>query len=441
MGKNLGSAGGGARQRGAAARTSPRAATALVVSSLLLSVAAAEGLVRLARPDLSIPQPAGHFRFTQSFEFELPHHRRDPVLGWRLQPGVYGPMRINSEGFRGPEWQKGKVARKRIAHLGDSCTMGFTIGVDAEVYAAVLPVLLQGDGMEVEALNFGVDGYSSHQGRLLLHQVLADYVPDFVTFYFGYNDHHFSNASDRETRYTTPWLVRTLEHSHAYRLLRRHLLRLVRREGKLVQPERRVDLDTFEANLRTMVEATRAAGATPILLTTPLRPGPPLVENEVPVTLDGKPAWVTQDWWVAQQLARRGLGLERAAGSEELRQFLAGALQEHPDWPYLHYLQARELERAGDPQGARAELGQVALHDRERGVMAQYNERVRIVSRSLQVELVDLDRLYAARPAPHLFNDVVHPSPAGHKLIAQALAGAVLRLEHRAPAAGTSEGG
>ncbi len=413
--------------------TSARLGMFLALSSVVLSFAAFEALVRLARPELSIPQAAGHFRFTQSFEFELPHHQRDPVLGWRLQPGVYGSMRVNSHGFRGPEWRTGKSATKRIAHLGDSSTMGFTIADDDEIYAALLPRLVQRDGLALEALNFGVDGYSSYQGRILLEQVLGDFAPDYVSFYFGYNDHHFSNASDRDTRFSTPWILRALEHSHAYRFMRRHLLRLTRREAELREPSLRVDLESFESNLRAMVEAARARGAVPILMTTPLRPGVPLVENEVRIERDGKPAWVTQDWWVATELRQRGLELEGAARSEDLRRFLREALQAHPDWAYLHFLQARELERARDPQGARAALGRVALHDRERGVLEQYNERVRSVARSLHTELVDIARMCEARPSPHLFNDVVHPSPAGHKLIAQALAEALLGLEGRKP--------
>lgn len=408
----------------------------LAIVSLVLSLGAFEGIVRLAKPDLSIPQASGHFRFTQTFEFELPHHKRDPLLGWRLQPGTYGRMHINQEGFRGPEWSLGKGKEKRIAYLGDSCTMGFTIPDDAEIFGAMVPKLLSRDSLQFEGLNFGVDGYSSHQGRILLEKVLPQYQPDYVTLYFGYNDHHYSNASDRETRFETPRLVQTLEHSQAYRFLRRQLLLLLHRQGRLIQPVRRVDLDHFEENLRSMVSAARAAGAVPILVTTPLRPGIPLVENEVPLETPKGRTWVTQDWWVAQQLQSRGVQLSEVEGTQELRGFLTQAIREHPDWPYLYYLQARELERAGDPKAARAAMSQAALHDRERQLMGRYNERVRAVARSLQVELLDLERHFEGRPSPHLFNDVVHPSQAGHKLIAQKLAETVARLEQ-----GSSEGG
>jgi len=417
-------------------RTPALLGLALAVVSLLLSLGAFEGIVRLAKPDLSIPQAGAHFRFSQTFEFELPHHRRDPLLGWRLQPGTYGQMHINEAGFRGPDWSHGKGEARRIAYLGDSCTLGFTIPDDEEVFGALVPKLLQRESTRFEGLNFGVDGYSSHQGRILLEHVALEYAPDYVTLYFGYNDHHYSNASDRQTRFKTPWLLETLERSHAYRFLRRQLLRLVRREARLQQPVRRVSLEEFEDNLRRMVATARAAGAIPILVTTPLRPGIPLVENEVPLEREGKQIWVTQDYWVGEQLRAKGMDLEKSRGTEELQRFLTEALQAHPDWAYLHFLQARELESAGQVQAARAAMGQVVLHDRERQWMGKYNERVRLVARSMQVELLDLDRQFEARPSPHLFNDVVHPSQAGHKLIAQKLAETLLRLEKR-----PSEGG
>ena len=430
---------------------------ALALGSVVVFLGLFEAGVRLARPELSIPQAAQHFRFSQSSEFQLPHHRRDPVLGWTLKPGRYGGMQINSQGFRGPELAPAKPPRTlRIAHLGDSCTMGFTLADDGDVYGAVLTAFLARDGLAAETLNFGVDGYSSHQGRLLLDRVLGQ-EPDYVTFYFGYNDHHFSNASDRETRFTPP--LRLLEASHAYRFMRRQILKLGRREARLVQPIRRVDLSEFEANLRAMVERARAGGAVPILMTTALRSGIPLIENEVLAEepgrqldhqpgrrqdsepgqkldregshLPGRQLWVTQDWWVSRQLESRGVRPTEAAGTEALRQVLDEGLRRYPDWPYLHYLRARELQRAGDAAGARAALERAAATDAERRVMEAYNDKVRSVARALGVELVDLAREFEARGSQPLLNDVVHPSRAGHALIAEQLAGVVLRLEGR----------
>jgi len=145
---------------------------------------------------------------------------------------------------------------------------------------------------------------------------------------------------------------------------------------------------------------------------------------------------------VARELEARGTSLERSEQAGSLLAFLDAALQQHPDWAYLHFLRARELERRGDAQGARSALGQAALHDRERAVMEQYNERVRLVARSLDAELLDLARSFEAKRSPHLFNDVVHPSKVGHKLIAEALSQTLLRLEGRTqPEPVPAEGG
>ena len=97
----------------------------LPLTSVLVFFGLVEAGVRLVEPDLSLPQAEQHFRFTQDFEFELPHHVRDERLGWRLRPGTYGDMRINSQGFRGREFARAATpGTKRIALLGDSCTMG-----------------------------------------------------------------------------------------------------------------------------------------------------------------------------------------------------------------------------------------------------------------------------------------------------------------------------
>ena len=49
--------------------------------------------------------------------------------------------------------------------------MGFTIPADGDVYGALLEGRLRQRRPDTETLNFGVDGYSSYQGRLLLDRV------------------------------------------------------------------------------------------------------------------------------------------------------------------------------------------------------------------------------------------------------------------------------
>ena len=400
--------------------------TALAVGSVLVCFGACEVMVRIASPDLSLPQAQQQFQFTQTFEFELPHHARDPHLGWRLTPGTYGPMTINASGFRGRDAAQATGTGTRIAHLGDSCTMGFTIPSDREIYSSRLETILNKQGLAAETFNFGVDGYSSHQGRILLTEVLQTLRPDYVTLYFGYNDHHWSNASDRNTVWgeRTGWRA-AFEKSHAYRFLRRQILKAARREARLTEPTRRVAVAEFAENLRAMVAEARAAGAEPILLTTPLRAGSPLIENEVLATLNGEPRWVTQQWWIEQKMQEQGLTI-KPGGTPAHGAVLQDIIQEHPEWPLPHFLLARELQAADDNDGMRRELKLAQQYDTERTVMDTYNDAVRDVAEALGVPLVDLAADFPVRQL--MFNDVVHPNAAGHARIADALAERIQEL-------------
>jgi lysophospholipase L1-like esterase len=399
--------------------------SALAVGSVLVFFGTFEIIVRIAGPDLQLPQAQQQFQFTQTFEFELPHHARDPQLGWRLTPGTYGPMQINASGFRGRDAAQAGPGL-RIAHLGDSCTMGFTVSSDRDIYSSRLETALQQQGVAAQTFNFGVDGYSSHQGRILLAQVLQTLQPNYVTLYFGYNDHHWSNASDRNMVWgqRSGWRV-AFEKSHAYRFLRRHILKAARREARLVQPTRRVAVEEFAENLRAMVAAARRAGAVPMLLTTPLRVGAPLIENEVLAELNGEPRWVTQEWWIEQQLLAHGMTTKKG-GTSEYRAVLQGIIAQHPEWPLPHWLLARELQAADDNDGMRRELKLAQQYDSERAIMEQYNDAVRDVARELDVVLVDLAAEFPVRQ--NMFNDVVHPNAAGHARIATTLAERLLLL-------------
>ncbi|MFQ5671061.1 MAG: SGNH/GDSL hydrolase family protein [Acidobacteriota bacterium] len=400
----------------------------LVLGSLAVFWMIFEAAVRLWGPELAIPRAGRHFQFTQSFEFQLPHHLRDPVLGWRLQPGRYGRMRVNSRGFRGPEFTGGEEPGElRIALLGDSITMGFTVPEDRDVYGRQLEILLARRGIASRVFDLGVDGYSSYQGRLLAGRILPEVHPDVVTFLFGYNDHHYADAPDADTSFAVSPLRNVFEKSHAYRFLRRQILLSLPVRPHRERPRRRVDLDAFQANLEAMVDQARSLGARPLLMTTPLREGRPLTQNEVLAEVDGQEEWVTQDWWLAHQLEAGGIDPALASGTQGLAHILDAALERHPDWPYLHFIQGLEMRRRGEEEAARAAFRRAMETDAERRLMEAYNRRVHQVGQERNVKVVDLARLFSGRPQAELFNDVVHPTAEGHRLIARALAEAVLQ--------------
>jgi len=114
----------------------------------------------------------------------------DPKLYWRLKPNQdcftkigRQPVRINSQGLRGPEFDPDKPADVlRVLSLGDSRTFGWGLA-DAETYSRRLGSLLQekiGAARRVEVLNAGVNAWSYPQMLVYFRNVAARYQPDWV---------------------------------------------------------------------------------------------------------------------------------------------------------------------------------------------------------------------------------------------------------------------
>lgn len=212
-------------------------------------------------------------------QFNFPNPRElhqifepDPVLLWRMRPGFnfgQGFPPLNGEGFRGPAFIRKKAGRIfRIACLGDSVTFGRP---EAE-YPGLMAKRLSGRlPRPVEALNFGVPGYSSWQGRQLLGSVLRDYHPDLVILLFGWNDHWRARGFPDKMQIPAPQpgrLLSTLRRLRLYQLLNR-LAVLAREKISPPSPLLRVSPDDYRENLRAMIRACRRQGVRAILATAP----------------------------------------------------------------------------------------------------------------------------------------------------------------------------
>ncbi len=169
---------------------------------LLLSFAAA----RLATSKLFVRGTlALLFGATPLLMVELgwaPYHERpstlfqpDARLGWRLRPdaevhwlGV--PVEVNSLGVRGPERSHDAAEGvKRILFLGDSVVFGFRIEEDADTLPMQLERSLRAStSSEVEVINAGVGGWSTWQEAEFLRTEGARYRPDVVVLGFVLND-------------------------------------------------------------------------------------------------------------------------------------------------------------------------------------------------------------------------------------------------------------
>src|SRR6187402_3345555 len=121
--------------------------------------------------------------------------RYEALRGWGLMPGAQGEdyrggpdrgrVRVNAQGFRGPDFARSKgPGTRRILLLGDS--FGFGVGVDEpHVVSSRLADLVNADveltrGHHVDILNLSVSGYSTDQEILTFESDGAPLDPDVV---------------------------------------------------------------------------------------------------------------------------------------------------------------------------------------------------------------------------------------------------------------------
>jgi hypothetical protein len=176
-------------------------ATLLVAIGITIALALAEAALR-----------ALGFSFPS---FYMP----DDVVGHRLKPGAEGwnrgegraYVKVNSQGLRDREHAKQKPpAIYRVAVLGDSYTEASHVELE-ETYWAFLPRHLTrcgfAPGKQVEAINFGVNGYGTVQELLTLRHWAWDYAPDLVLLAFFPGNDVRNNSKALEQERLRPFFV------------------------------------------------------------------------------------------------------------------------------------------------------------------------------------------------------------------------------------------
>ncbi len=168
---------------------------AMLAVSLVLSLAAAEILVRIARPQTRLViEPGG---------FYMP----DPPGRYRLSPGYRGriynraeysnEIRINEAGLRGSEIASSPMDTLRVLVVGDSFVFG--VGVeDTETFAALLPVSLAPDGLEAEGLNAGIPAFGVPDAESWFRRHGAGLEPDVVVLAIFLGNDLVDASPDRE---------------------------------------------------------------------------------------------------------------------------------------------------------------------------------------------------------------------------------------------------
>ena len=433
-----------------------------------------EGAARLVMSRIEDDAPARFSRTEVWAHAAHDIHQPDDELFWKLRPGYEsGSVRTNRLGLRGPEVVTPKPdGVRRVLLLGDSTTFGFGLDEPAifarrlgEELARTEPAEPADSADSYEIVNAGTIGYSSFQGKHRFEQLRDRLEPDLVVAMFGYNDHHSALQSDRAKAEagSTPAadVLQWLRDTGSFRLLERLLGRS--RRALTAEPVARVDLADFEANLIAIDRLAREVGARAVFLTVPLREDVPLVENFRAVHDPARPDARVRVWMRQLDLARERLADRLpAAGSgrrgEDLaavveRHFLAsgdlaplvrdprcvvqlrGLVDEHPELPVFHYLLGRCLEARGALAEAELAFESARRTDRERSEVEAYNAMLRRFAAQGRLAVVDVARAFAERgdEPGELFLDVVHPTAAGHALLAERLAAAIRDGRARSP--------
>src|SRR5512144_98888 len=154
----------------------------LVLVSVLVALGSVEALVRV-RQWLQTGTSGGA-------PYELV---QDPATGlWIPTPGqVSGPIRINRDGFRGPDIPRvtppGTI---RLAFLGASTTFCAEVSGNDATWPARLTQALRArhPGVSFDYLNAGVPGYGMGSIRTTLERRVAPFHPDVIVLYEGTND-------------------------------------------------------------------------------------------------------------------------------------------------------------------------------------------------------------------------------------------------------------
>lgn len=334
----------------------------------------------------------------------------------------------------------------RLFTLGGSSAYGFPYG------AEVAFTHLLGDALAaswpdrtVEAVNASGMSYGSHRLRILAHEI-AGYDPDALIVYEGHNEFI-------ETRFFGALLSRhealdplraMLHRWRLYSLMTRLIhpsptpppvpreggtgallgVDVIREEGAGRRDESKAAARaTFEANLLEIEAVARRAGAKVVLCTVAcnLKDWPP---NQS--LFDPRRTAAERDKVLG--LMERASGTLSSGRTEELKAAKSAideAARVAPEHAGVWFLKGRVCEALSlwDEAQDAYRLARDADTQPSRA-LGSFNETVRDVAQRTHSPLVDVERAFE-QASPHglvgfnLVEDYVHPTPAGHRLIAK----------------------
>ena len=356
-------------------------------------------------------------------------------------------FRVSDRAFRPAELACPKPAGEvRVFCFGGSTTFGYGLKAEEAYPARLKQILRQAQpGAHVRTVNLGCDALESFRILGMMTGVLREQQPDVVVLHTGHND--FINASRITAVAELAQLSRSAVRQRlaAYRALSHsRLFRLV--EHGLWAAQRRADFVTreaysrsrwalfqqaataYEANVRAMVQRAREAGV-PIVLCTVVsvaRDAPPFASVSRPGLTHAQRTEFLRHTSEMRHLTMR----QQLVEAEKAGRL---AVQIDPGHAQTLYDLGLVLLQQGNAAEARMYLHWARDHDAS-GCRApsRVNRSLRRLARDQGLPLADIERAFQARSRfgivdHRLFVDSIHPRPEGHQLMAEVIAGAILK--------------
>ena len=211
----------------------------------------------------------------------------DTELFWRFKPSIKinsvwsAPdlININSAGFRSNyEYNEKKGSGIfRIACIGNSITFGYRRKLN-ETFTYILEEQLNKSDKKdykYEVYNFGVPGYTSYQGLIILKRYVLKYQPDVVVISFGINDERHVVIPDKEQKVKITILSKIEEYIQnlfTYKLLIRFYYLAAEKQFSKKKLVSRVSIDDYKKNLEEMINICKNSNNKVILITPPYNP-------------------------------------------------------------------------------------------------------------------------------------------------------------------------
>ena len=206
----------------------------------------------------------------------------DPATGLRIPipNSRFGPIRINSFGFRSPEITKQKPAgRLRVAFLGGSTTYCAEVSSNAMTWPALVIKAMHEHwpALDLDYINAGVPGYTIRSLLPALEKRVVQFQPDIIVIYEATNDlsansyqmAHQQGVAPRHQEETFGWLAR---HSLLAYLIEKNL-EVMRLQRQANNPSDKIKLDMarldaeFRQDYQNLVVASEQAAKIVVTVT------------------------------------------------------------------------------------------------------------------------------------------------------------------------------